>query len=366
MIHNDDLRTLGDDCLCISCFDNVAVHCDDCGDYHHQDDTISDGDNTYCLSCFEDGYSICEDCNSIVPQETAIYTEYGSYCSDCRSSGSGEGIEDYSYKPEVQFYGDSTPGEYFGIENELTIDGDLSEPASTMNDHSSGLWYCKADDSIRGSGFELVSHAFTFDYMQRDSNGAFRTMFGLDAEIEPRNGLHIHVDRRTISPSTLCKILQFAHVNRDFMLTVSRRSADSFKAWARIGYDYNECASIAESGCGSGRGAINCAPHDTVEFRFPRSTLDPVSFFGSIELIRAMIHHSRKASDLVTIESLKRYMSNSSAYVNALHMIKRTESNRKQYCTSRVIHPPAGTYDVNRPVWQQPVSTALVVQPERS
>jgi hypothetical protein len=367
LIHDDDVRTLGDSTVCDSCFSDLAVKCDHCREYSHHDDTVSDEWNCYCTHCFEYHYTICEDCNSIIAQECAVYTDYGTYCEECRpNSGNGE-IEEYDYKPVVQFYGDSTVGEYYGVENELTFDcyDDIGGPASHINSHHSGLWYCKQDSSICGEGFELVSHAFTFDYMKRDQSGAFRSMFGLvdhGAELEPENGLHIHADRRNINPSALCKILQFAHANRQFFLRVSRRSVSSFRAWSQISYDYNDCASIAESGCGSGRGAINCAPFDTVEFRFPRATLDPVSFFGSVELVRAMIHHARKAQT-ITIESLKRYMCYSAAYQNALHMIKRSESKPQEvYCTSRVIHPPAGSYDPNAPTWSRTASTALVVQ----
>ena len=110
-----------DDCLSdSSCF----FKCVDCGEYYSTDllwGYYQGGD--ICKKC-SSHYFVCQSCDSVFHRSEINYDEEhdDELCSDCmdrRYSDLDSLIEDYYYKPEPEFYGNSSDNCYLGVELEV-------------------------------------------------------------------------------------------------------------------------------------------------------------------------------------------------------------------------------------------------------
>jgi hypothetical protein len=183
---------------------------------------------------------------------------------------------------------------HFGVEVEVnTRDRAMNRALADLAElDTNGMFYCKSDSSI-GSGFEVVSHPFTFTFMQENED-AFAALFKLRENCQgysaPRCGMHVHMSSDAFSHFHLLKFIRFFYRNPAFIERVSRREPGRMDEWARCslsGNDRDITIAKKEASQSARYSALNFQPRSTIECRIFRSTLSPRLFYGNIEFLKS-------------------------------------------------------------------------------
>lgn len=229
----DEGTIVGEELLCDECVDDCCITCDCCGETIWTEDCVTD-DNTYlCQECFDNHYNRCESCGRIIHNDCTCWHNDLPYCEGCFDDFEDE-IEDYSYKPDPLFYGDSYL--YFGVELEVDKGGKYGENARTLKDIANirnEHIYIKSDGSLN-DGFEIVSHPMTLDYhineMDWESVLHEAVNMGYRSHQTETCGLHIHVNRDAFGENqveqeeVISRILFFIEKNWNEIFRFSRRN----------------------------------------------------------------------------------------------------------------------------------------------
>ena len=309
-------RRFGTVSVCPQCLESGFSQCDDCRD-HYDDEQEGRGVNTsdggVCRNCAED-YFTCDDCGG-----TFHTDDYGSEgrCEDCSREDEDEDededsdlINEYGYRPSPIFHGDPKERHY-GVELEaVRKQGSLDDAAREVLDKLNaglgrhGFAYIKKDSSVTDAarqkgwvgGFEIVSHPATLDFHKERwpavlGKNAPQGLVSHDAGTGV--GLHVHVERTGLSTLTIAKMLGFVHsrANRPYLEALARRP--NSQAWARMIDDKK--MSDAGKPAGDRYQALNLIPSKTVEFRLFRGTLNPDSFFRTLEFCDAVTEFAKPA-----------------------------------------------------------------------
>lgn len=222
-------------------------------------------------------------------------------------------INDYYYKPEPVFYGNSSDNRYFGVELEIDYGGEVDENAHLImqvaNRQAEHI-YCKHDGSI-DDGFELVSHPMTLEYH-------LTQMPWLDVLTEAQRlgylshraetcGLHIHINRTAFGKTVdeqeavIARILYFFEKNWEELLRFSRRTRYQLERWAaRYGYKEQpkEILDHAKKGAyGQRYTCVNLQNTNTIEFRIFRGTLKYNTFIATLQLVNRICEVAIALSD---------------------------------------------------------------------
>jgi hypothetical protein len=215
-------------------------------------------------------------------------------------------IRNYSHKPSPNFKKTERDLEsralYFGTEVEIEMGANQSRLRALTQlaqQDTQRIFYCKADSSVR-SGFELVTHPFTFDWMT-ENREAFDAQFNLSKLMvgwaSEGCGMHVHMSVNAFSNLHLFKFMRFFHLNAGFIQAVSRRSINRLNQWAELiipeKKDLMKYALNKGHRLGLGRGALNIEPRDTIECRIFRSTLSPTAYYGNIEFLQALFDYTK-------------------------------------------------------------------------
>lgn len=291
--------TVDDDLLCDDCVDELCTTCDHCEEVIWTEDCVTDGDTYLCRECFSDYYRRCENCDNIIHDDSVCWHNDLAYCCDCFDDiDYDDEIEDYNYKPEPIFYGDSYM--YFGVELEVDKGGKDGENARTLKDianvHNDHI-YIKSDGSLN-DGFEIVSHPMTLDYHMNtmDWESVLHEAVNMDYRSHQTDtcGLHIHVNRDAFGENqskqeeVIAKILFFIEKHWAEMFRFSRRSEYNMNRWsARYGLEKTG-KEILEKAKESGYGryvAVNLRNYSTIEFRLFRGTLKLNTFLATLQLV---------------------------------------------------------------------------------
>lgn len=287
---------VGEDLLCQDCVDDQCITCDHCEEIIWTEDCVTD-DNTYlCQECFDDYYRRCESCNRIIHDDCTCWQNNLPYCESCFDDLEDE-IEEYSYKPEPIFYGDSYL--YFGVELEVDDGGKDGENARTLKDvanvHDEHI-YIKSDGSI-DDGFEIVSHPMTLAYhmntMDWESVLHEAVEMGYKSHDTSTCGLHIHVNRDAFGANQskqeeiISRILFFVEKHWNEIFRFSRRTESNMNRWScRLGMEKSgkEILDKAKD-CRNRYVAVNLRNYSTVEFRLFRGTLKYNTFIATLQFV---------------------------------------------------------------------------------
>ncbi len=282
--------------LCESCVDEECIVCDHCGDTVYSDDSESDDNICLCDDCYNDYYRRCENCNCIIHDNDVNWCNNLPYCNGCYDDLEDE-IEEYGYKPEPIFYGDSYM--YFGVELEVDKGGKDDENAHTlksMANYRQEHIYIKSDGSL-DDGFEIVSHPMTLDYhmneMDWESVLHEAVNMGYRSHQTETCGLHIHVNRNAFGENqseqeeVIAKILFFIEKHWAEMFRFSRRSEYNMNRWsARYGYEKSGKEILQKAkDTGNRYVAVNLRNYHTIEFRLFRGTLKLNTFIATLQLV---------------------------------------------------------------------------------
>lgn len=282
--------------LCDECVDDHCITCDCCGETIWTEDCVTD-DNTYlCQECFDNHYNRCESCGRIIHNDCTCWHNDLPYCDRCFDDFEDE-IEDYSYKPDPIFYGDSYL--YFGVELEVDKGGKDGENARTLKDTANYRHehiYIKSDSSLN-DGFEIVSYPMTLDYhtneMDWESVLYEAVNMGYRSHQTETCGLHIHVNRDAFGENqaeqeeVISRILFFIEKNWNEIFRFSRRSEYNMNRWsARYGYEKSGKEILQKAkDTGNRYVAVNLRNYHTIEFRLFRGTLKLNTFLATLQLV---------------------------------------------------------------------------------
>ena len=254
-------------------------------------------DSTYlCRECFNDYYRRCENCDNIIHDDSVCWHNNLPYCEGCFDDFEDE-IEDYSYKPDPIFYGNSYL--YFGEELEVDKGGKDGENARTLKDMANYRHehiYIKSDGSLN-DGFEIVSHPMTLDYHMNEMNweSVLHEVLNMGYRSHQTEtwGLHIHVKRDAFGENqaeqeeVISRILFFIEKNWNEIFRFSRRNEYNMNRWsARYGYEKSgkEIRQKAKDTCNR-YVAVNLRNYHTIEFRLFRGTLKLNTFLAILQLV---------------------------------------------------------------------------------
>jgi hypothetical protein len=298
--------------------------CFGCNELLHPDNAPAEvyGEGYICNSCLDEGeYRYAEDMESCyVFHIGELYwcdaAEEYYYHEENVESGNGNGLpynanvldhKGYSAATmqgktmKLQELSKATKSDLFGVELELDARGDGHDihdawEMTRICDYS----ILKQDGSI--NGLELVTLPGTLSAHQRG--------MGWDKLCEAMrpvarghhgrgNGIHVHCNRRSISPLTLGKLLVFLNKSehREFLTVVAQREVNSHSQWCQTHPESFE--KIGDSGKNPHKhgkySALNVT-HTTLEFRIFNASLLPDRILKNVEFCAALIEYCRNES----------------------------------------------------------------------
>ncbi len=214
-------------------------------------------------------------------------------------------IRSYSYKPSPNFTGKGRKKNprYFGVELETypaknTYAGReyalnrLAEYEANLGFAPDSFVYCKSDSSLyEGFGFEIVTHPFTRDWMYRNRVFAGLAKCSLSSLPYDSTGIHVHVNKASMSVTTIAKLLYFFSLEKtDELLTkVGQRQWNRYcqKPVKGSAKEY-----IKDRGRWASRYcALNVTGEHTIEFRFFKGNAAPEALYRAVEFCDAIVNY---------------------------------------------------------------------------
>ena len=275
------------------------MHCDWCDDWICTECSFTDCNNvTLCGDCYNNCYA-CEDCGCFIDSDNSYRNEYDGcdYCESCYNNSDHGAINNYSYKPDPVFYGNSS-NRFFGIELEVDKGYDCHDTAREITSDNCEI-YCKHDGSLV-EGFEIVSHPCTLDYHLNSLDWKRIVDTCLENGFLSHNavtcGLHVHISRTAFGESEQEQELNIAKLIYLFekfwpqIKTFSRRTESQINQWAKNYGLTTIDEAIAESKSVKGRYyAVNLTNTHTVEIRIFRGTLKYSTFAATLQFINLLM-----------------------------------------------------------------------------
>ena len=313
--------------VCDHCLSNYYTECGRCGEWHRNGDMCTvyvsdDGDTEeWCEYCTEWHTWNCEDCGSCYSDDVDHDEDY--ICPDCAGRCCDTGNIDtwvsprsrqgYHFKPMPCMC--ATSGEivsagidwaknlvFYGMELEI----DRREKCCEENEWCAKIvdklptTYCKTDCSLdmggSYSGIEIVSHPGTLAWYM-DHKQDFVDCFDMLKEggwlshDAGTCGLHVHISLHPMeeqNPMAVHNMLIIYDKFWDKLVKFSRRTESQLDHWAKRYHathlEYKELKHMAKSERNRYM-AVNLQNTHTVEIRMFRGTLNPETFFATLQLV---------------------------------------------------------------------------------
>lgn len=289
--------------VCESCLDDYSS-CECCEGLFRTDDmrrTYRDG--RVCDSCYENNYTSCEECGIAVNYDDEVYRGGRYYCPDCDpGEDAAEGVMGYHgfgrsrYVPR-RCDGDDCDRLHFGVELECERGRfDISDFGRwTEDDSDSPLVHFEEDGSLDCGGVEAITQPCTLRYHQEEMD--WRSLCatleeqGFRSHNTSNCGLHVHISRDALKPTTIVKMDVFVNRAKDFFSVIARR--ESFYGCGGK-YDRGKMAdkrkALRDGDHSERYTAVNTTNRDTVEVRIFRGTLRHETILGTIEMLHGLVN----------------------------------------------------------------------------
>ena len=199
---------------------------------------------------------------------------------------------------------------FFGVEIETEGGQRNSRLVGTYQD----IWHLEEDGSL-DDGFEMISQPMSWEFIKAEMP-RFREMFkalsdaGQTSHEGTTCGFHIHVSRDAFDGDrAINRCLAIVHGLSGGMCTIGRRSSSRYASFYSIPANprVSDILNIPHTGHGV---AVNCGYHSdhgtntTIEFRFPRGTLNPDTFLATIEFIKNVVELANSNQNIVKFGDL--------------------------------------------------------------
>lgn len=323
--------------LCQECRDTNYFTCGDCDDLTPLDDRQStESHGEVCSDCYSRKFRQCFRCYYSYRRNVMVYSDQRReyFCQDCydenpdmeedednEDSLDCDRIHEYSYSPDLIFYGDKGPEKLYTIEHRTVkcrdYDGEMYEEIRRFQKYSKTRFfgvelecnsqdqddpefaldalngsldkenhaYLKEDSSICG-GFEIVTHPHTLKAHRALWEEFFAGMprQGLTSYKSGHCGMHVHVSRASLSELQRRRIIVFLNApeNKAYIETIAQRQSNSYSQ-----LDPNKKIQYRLSD--KRYEAYNTSNSSTDEFRLFRGTTRKDRFFKNLEFVDACI-----------------------------------------------------------------------------
>lgn len=301
--------------VCPDCLDRFYTKCERCGDYILNDNSYNvyiDEDRTeasWCENCWEYHTWTCEECGDCysdgVPDHEYVcpscHGEEEQDCDDIAYWNAPSGVRSYSYKPTACFCPSYTENQiFYGFELEAEAHGNDSDEWADKVNENLGYTYVKHDGSLN-DGMEIVSHPATLEYhmsKKDDYERIFREMraAGWRSHDDGTCGLHVHISKKPMeekNPFAINNLLIIFDRFWDKLVIFSRRKDHHLDRWAkRYGTVFSDYKGIKDEAkrYGDRYMAVNLKNDHTVEIRMFRGTLNPDTFFATLQLVDVIVN----------------------------------------------------------------------------
>lgn len=201
---------------------------------------------------------------------------------------------------------------FFGIEIETEGSEDNKECVADYQD----IWHLEHDSSLNDGGFEMISQPMSWGFIKSEYS-RFKALFaslieaGQISHESDRCGLHIHVSKAAFkSENAINRCLAIVHGMSDEMQRFGRRFHCSYAEFSdipsmpsesdlnRIERTGHSVAVNLDTSSFDGRSA------DTVEFRFPKGSLNILTVMATIEFIKNIVEVSNSDKNVVKFGDL--------------------------------------------------------------
>lgn len=307
--------------MCTDC-EPQFVYCGECGSNTHEDDMTSvTWSESVCEGCREDNYNWCEYHDH--------YYHNSESCSDCDEEHS-DLINDYSYRPSPTFFlADSCKTSYTsytepkntsvtGFELEMeAVNCTVVDGAELANEMYGNECYLKHDGSL-SDGFEMVSHPLSREYIDSvfDFDGLKKlSELGMRSAQTRTCGLHVHINRGFFDgrESSFYRFLSVFHNNSEQWRKLAGRSTSTYSRWtdeeaenmSRYTKYFRSTSNMLPGRVINNDRyvAINMQPSHTVELRFFKGTLRPLTMKARVEAVHAVAEFSVATRNNINIKA---------------------------------------------------------------
>lgn len=306
--------------VCGACLDNNYTYCDCCQEYYPNDETryIEDREEYLCDECYNgSSYFRCEECGHYFSEDVLRTDDDGNfYCEECFDKISP--IMAYTTKVEdvagVKLFQKTVEDKkdlklFYGIELEVVADDDFRESVN----HTKELLgeeniICKKDGSLDSGGYEIVTapmsynrhHEFWRKFFEVDNNGKHYAK-GLSSFNTDCCGIHIHISRKALQLSDICKIVFFINEtsNTPFVNFIASRASNDYAQIKRKTLsDLQSIQKFGRLGYNDRYEAVNLSNEETIEIRIFKGTVEQISFFKNLEFVDCLIKFVRNKTFL--------------------------------------------------------------------
>jgi len=309
---SDDWYSVNDNSWCESCWNDHSFTCARC-DYCYDEGMISyyrvfgEGwGESWCEHCANDYANYCESCDEYT-------TDSLSSCVRCGDGEDSAGVvHNYSYKPNPVFHGTNDSNLYMGFELEMELNntGNYREAVALVKPlEDNNTCYLKADGSINGQGFELVTHPHTLGAYENASDlwdyiEQLRTDFNARSWDTDSCGLHVHVSRSAFkSGAHTHRFLAMVYRNPREMMKLAGRKNSRFARFDDVykpdewGIPQFNLRDKVHAGRMTERySAVNTNNDYTLELRFFRGNMKREGVMTALELCHALVEYTRDLS----------------------------------------------------------------------
>jgi hypothetical protein len=270
------------------------------------------------LDIVQDEYIVCYDCGEIELRDHAIYVAgCDDYVGECCSSNYRwhENHDEYYHEDDYPYDEDSDDGYYRGVygydydvteqlspiyhgnekrlmatEIEVERRNNCSEDiAEDVSQTLRGFALCKHDGSLN-NGFEIVTAPATITALKEGWNKFCEANYSdqLSSWHTSTCGMHIHVDRKSLTPLEIGKLLVFVNgrYNSQFMEAIAGRDSQQWSAKKYKGIkDALQRSDKYE--------ALATHKPRTIEFRIFRGNIAKQGIMRNIEFVDALCNFVR-------------------------------------------------------------------------
>jgi len=191
------------------------------------------------------------------------------------------------FKKIEGFFGEPSDSIYLGVELETLYYTSLE--VESLFSYNGDRAILKADSSIQGQGFEIVTAAMSLDY-QLDYWEELIEKFGKELTPHSSCGMHVHVSRAPLSQLQIGKILVFLNdpVNAGWVNLIAGRLPNE--------YCDRKPKKLEDVSCPQSRHeALNLTNDSTIEFRIFSSTNKYEEIASRIEFCHALTKYCENA-----------------------------------------------------------------------
>lgn len=246
-----------------------------------------------CSDCARHYYNFCVECDLFYPKAE-------KYCRKCQDRIYDNIINSYSTKPIPIFFGDTYnvnfTNRYFGLEWEISNVSPLLAYMLLKKSYTEKKCFSKKDGSIE-NGVEIVTNPMTKDYLFKflDSCREFASCLKSTERPTYNAGIHIHVNRASISSHTITKLNYLLNSSctpyeAKILYYISGRNRTTncdttFHRYTEIGHGISHSTTNKYI-------ALNLLHNDTLEFRLFKSTINIDTIKMYINFVSDMIRYA--------------------------------------------------------------------------